>query len=71
LRSLDFRRYEETKMGSLEILNAIQAKVEVPKAARKGPFYVEGKLGNYTAMVDTGATNNFREEKEAEPLGVK
>lgn len=43
----------------------------MPKAARKGPFYVEGKLGNYTAMVDTGATNNFREEKEAEPLGVK
>ena len=59
------------KMRSLKILNAIQAKVEVPKAARKGPFYVEGKLVNYTAIMDTRATNNFREEKEAKPLDIK
>ena len=52
---------EETRMGSLQILNAIKAKVEVPKTEKRGRLYVEAKVSNQVvkALVDTGASNNF------------
>jgi hypothetical protein len=64
---------EETRMGSLQILNAIKAKVEVPKAEKKGRLYVQTKVSNQVvkALVDTGASNNFLQEEEARWLGIK
>ena len=66
-------RQEETKMGSLRLLNAIKAKVDVTKATKKGRMYVEAKVCNFDtrALVDTGASHNFVEVKEAKRLGLQ
>ncbi|XP_050212403.1 uncharacterized protein LOC126663714, partial [Mercurialis annua] len=66
------RQREETKMGSLQILNAIKAKVEVPKTEKKGRLFVEAKIGGQLvkALVDTGASNNFLQVEEAKKLGI-
>ncbi|GFZ17469.1 hypothetical protein Acr_26g0007390 [Actinidia rufa] len=52
---------------------AAQAKVDSAKATKKGRMYVEAKVcGSSTcALVDTGASHNFIEIKEAERLGLK
>ena len=46
-------------MGSLQILNAIKAKVEVPKTEKRGRLYVETKVSNQVVktLVDTKASN--------------
>ncbi|XP_071688951.1 uncharacterized protein [Rutidosis leptorrhynchoides] len=60
-------------MGSMQILNAINAKVEVPKVMAKGLQFVEVYVrGNRVrALVDTGATHNFVSTEEAKRLGIK
>ncbi|KAK2969916.1 hypothetical protein RJ640_000529 [Escallonia rubra] len=67
-------------MGSLQILNALHAKVvaKVPTGEGQasmgnGLFYVEAKLNGKPAqvMVDTGATHNFVTMEEAKRLGLK
>ncbi|XP_071687808.1 uncharacterized protein [Rutidosis leptorrhynchoides] len=60
-------------MGSMQILNAIKAKVEVPKVMAKGLQFVEVYVrGNRVrALVDTGATHNFVSTEEAKRLGIK
>ena len=67
------RPYEETKMGSLQILNAIKAKVKIPRSEKKGQLYVTTKVGGHEvqALVDTRVTHNFLEVKEADRLGIK
>ncbi|VFQ66115.1 unnamed protein product [Cuscuta campestris] len=61
---------EEERVGSLQLLNAIKAKVEMPKTGKKGRLFVEAKIGRYTAkaLVDTGVSNNFLREEEARKL---
>lgn len=61
------REASDPRLGSLQLLNAITARVKVLKSRRKGRTYVITKVGgNETkALVDTGATNNFIELKEA------
>jgi hypothetical protein len=60
-------------MGSLQLLNAIKAKVEVPKTERKGRMYVMTKVNGLEtrALVDTGAYHNLIEVDEAKRLGIK
>ena len=69
------RRQQEIqdRVGSLQVLHAIKAKVEEPKPERKGRLYVEAKIDNKSAraLIDTGATNHFLEVKEASRLGIK
>lgn len=66
-------RQQENKMGSLQILNAIKAKVEVPKSEKKGRLYVLARVGeqDVRALVNTGATHNFLELNKAEQLGIR
>ncbi|VFQ91468.1 unnamed protein product [Cuscuta campestris] len=63
---------EEERVGSLQLLNAIKAKVEMSKSNKKGRLFVEAKIGRHTvkALVDTGASNNFLREEEARKLGI-
>ncbi|GFS32651.1 glycosyl hydrolase family 47 protein [Actinidia rufa] len=65
--------HEETKMGSLRLLNAIKAKIDVAKATKKGHMYVEVKVRGFNtrALVDTGASHNFIEVKEAKRQGLQ
>ncbi|XP_028794242.1 uncharacterized protein LOC114749870 [Neltuma alba] len=66
------REREEERVGSLQLLNAIKAKVEMPKSGRKGWLFVETEIGGHTvkALVDTGASNNFLRVEEAKKLGI-
>ncbi|XP_059670880.1 uncharacterized protein LOC132316418 [Cornus florida] len=67
------QQQEEAQMGSLQILNAIKAKTEVPKVAAKGLMFVEASInGTPTrALVDTGASHNFVSIDEARRLGLQ
>lgn len=62
---------EETKMGSLQLLNSINVKVEMLRSARKGRMYVMAKVSGFDtkALLDTGALYNFLEVGEAKGLG--
>ncbi|GFZ14973.1 hypothetical protein Acr_24g0011630 [Actinidia rufa] len=62
---------EETKMGSLQLFNAIKATVDLTKG--RGRMYVEAKVRSFDthALVDTGASRNFIEVKEAKRLGLQ
>ncbi|KAK2989246.1 hypothetical protein RJ640_030998 [Escallonia rubra] len=70
---------ERVRLGSLQVLNALQRK-NVPQvltgegqaSMSKGLLYVEAKLNGKPAhvMVDTGATHNFITMDEAERLGL-
>ncbi|XP_071695670.1 uncharacterized protein [Rutidosis leptorrhynchoides] len=64
---------EDVCMGSMQILNAIKAKVEVPKVMAKGLQFVEVYVreNRVRALVDTGATHNFVSTEEAKRLGIK
>ncbi|GFY87141.1 hypothetical protein Acr_05g0007800 [Actinidia rufa] len=64
---------EEAKVGSLRLLNAIKAKEGKTKAPRKGRMYVEAKVRGFNtrALIDTGASHNFIEVKEAKKLGLQ
>ncbi|GAV66072.1 Asp_protease_2 domain-containing protein, partial [Cephalotus follicularis] len=55
------QRREEAKMGSLQFLNAVKAKVHVPKNSGLRPTTTIGGQP-IKALVDTGATNNFISE---------
>ncbi|KAL9269612.1 Cationic amino acid transporter 1-like protein [Drosera capensis] len=59
-------------MGTLRLLNAMTAKDELSKP-KKELLFVQAKLeGKETKpLVDTGATHNFLDFKEAERLGIK
>lgn len=61
------------KIGYLQLLDAIKAKVEVLKMERNGRLFVEAKVKGHTvkALLDTGATHNFLEVKEANRLGIQ
>lgn len=63
---------QESKMGSLQLLSAIQAKREPPKKEKKGRLFLEAKIGGQPvkALVDTGASNNFLQHLEAKRLGI-
>ncbi|XP_059663382.1 uncharacterized protein LOC132309045 [Cornus florida] len=67
------QQQEEAQIGSLQILNAIKGKTEVPKAAAKGLMFMEASInGTPTrALVDTGASHNFVSLDEAKRLGLK
>ncbi|GAV89136.1 LOW QUALITY PROTEIN: gag-asp_proteas domain-containing protein, partial [Cephalotus follicularis] len=69
----DDQRREEAKMGSIQFLNAVKAKVHVPKNASEGTMSVETIIGGQTikALVDTGATNNFISEDMANRLCLR
>ncbi|GAV91393.1 gag-asp_proteas domain-containing protein [Cephalotus follicularis] len=60
-------------MGSIQFLNAVKAKVHVPKNASEGTMSVETIIGGQTikALVDTGATNNFISEDMANRLCLR
>ncbi|KAH7663392.1 Acid proteases protein [Dioscorea alata] len=62
----------ESKMGSLQLLSAIKAKMEAPKMEKKGRLFLEAKIGGQLvkALVDTGASNNFLQHHEAKRLGI-
>ncbi|GFS29830.1 hypothetical protein Acr_00g0008700 [Actinidia rufa] len=62
--------HEETKMGSLQLLNAIKTKVDLAKNTKKGHMFVEAKVRGFNtrALVNTGASHNFIEVKEAKRL---
>ncbi|GFY94853.1 hypothetical protein Acr_10g0002380 [Actinidia rufa] len=64
---------EEAKVGSLRLLDAIKAQVGKSKAPRKGRMYVEAKVRGFStrALIDTGASHNFIEVKEAKRLGLQ
>ncbi|GFY82540.1 hypothetical protein Acr_02g0007800 [Actinidia rufa] len=66
-------RQEEAKVGSLRLLNAIQAKMGKTKVPRKGRMYVEAKVHDFNtcALIDTGASHNFIEVKEVKRLGLQ
>ena len=66
-------RHEEAKVGSLRLLNAIKAKMDLAKTTKKGRMYVEAKVRGFNtrALVDTGASHNFMEVKEAKRLGLQ
>ncbi|CAH9095580.1 unnamed protein product [Cuscuta europaea] len=66
------RDEETSKMGSLQILNALKAK-PMPTTTSKGLMYVEAYInGKPTrALVDTGATHNFVTEEEAKRVGLQ
>lgn len=61
-----------SKMGSLQLLNALKAN-PVVKPTSKGLMYVEARINGKPTrvMVDTGATHNFMAIDEAVRLGVK
>lgn len=70
-------QHDVANMGSLQLLTALQA--TIPKAStvsatseRKGRLFARGKIGGkeVRALVDSGATNNFLDVKEAQRLGV-
>ncbi|GAV83489.1 LOW QUALITY PROTEIN: gag-asp_proteas domain-containing protein, partial [Cephalotus follicularis] len=63
----------EAKMGSFQFLNAVKAKVHVPKNAPEGTMFVETTIGGQPikALVDTGATNNFISEDMGKRLCLK
>ncbi|GAV67228.1 gag-asp_proteas domain-containing protein, partial [Cephalotus follicularis] len=69
----DDQRREEAKMGSIQFLNAVKAKVHVPKNAFEGTMSVETIIGGQTikALVDTGATNNFISKDMANRLCLR
>ncbi|KAK2988587.1 hypothetical protein RJ640_011557 [Escallonia rubra] len=72
-------KYETVRIGSLQVLNALQ-KRNVPQvptgkgqaSTSEGLLYVEAKLNGKPAhmLVDTGATHNFITMEEAERLGL-
>ncbi|GJW66461.1 putative retrotransposon gag domain, aspartic peptidase domain protein [Tanacetum coccineum] len=59
-------------MGSIRILNAINAKTKVPKVVGKGLQYMEATINGVKvcALVDSGATYNFVADDEAKWLGI-
>ncbi|KAK2970448.1 hypothetical protein RJ640_015544 [Escallonia rubra] len=70
---------ESVRIGSIQVLNALQRKnvPQVPTgkgqaSMSKGLLYVEAKLNGKPAhvMVDTGATHNFITMEEAKRLGL-
>ncbi|KAK2978469.1 hypothetical protein RJ640_003223 [Escallonia rubra] len=70
---------ESVRIGSIQVLNALQGKnvPQVPTGKRQasistGLLYVEAKLNGKPAhvMVDTGATHNFMTMDEAERIGL-
>ncbi|GAV67223.1 Chromo domain-containing protein/gag-asp_proteas domain-containing protein, partial [Cephalotus follicularis] len=69
----DDQRREEAKIGSLQFLNAVKAKVHVPKDAPDGTMYMETIIEGQPikALVDTGATNNFISKDMAKRLCLK
>ncbi|GAV59405.1 gag-asp_proteas domain-containing protein [Cephalotus follicularis] len=60
-------------MGSIQFLNAVKAKVHVPKNAFEGTMSVETIIGGRTikSLVDIGATNNFISEDMANHLCLR
>ena len=64
---------EARKMGSLQLLDGIKAKVEVPKIEWKDHLFVEAKVKDHKvkALLDTDATHNFLEKKEANRMGIQ
>ncbi|XP_022872717.1 uncharacterized protein LOC111391700 [Olea europaea var. sylvestris] len=58
--------------SSLQLLNALNAKVVPASNNDRGLMYVEAQVNSRPAlsMVDTGATNNFITEDEARRLGL-
>ncbi|KAK2973974.1 hypothetical protein RJ640_013535 [Escallonia rubra] len=70
---------ETVRIGSLEVLNALQRKnvpqvptIEGQTLTSKGLLYVEAKLNGEPTqvLVDTGVTHNFMTMEEAERLGL-
>lgn len=63
---------EEKNVASLQLLNSIKAKVEVPKNEKKERLFAKAKIRGHTvkALVDTRATNNFTTIEEAKRLGI-
>ncbi|GJS85676.1 putative nucleotidyltransferase, ribonuclease H [Tanacetum coccineum] len=59
-------------MGSIRILNAINAKTKVPKVVGKGLQYMEATINGVKvcALVNSGATYNFVADDEAKWLGI-
>nr|GEU66337.1 hypothetical protein VITISV_008583 [Tanacetum cinerariifolium] len=76
LNGLSAQEDEEASDGesmcSIRILNAINAKTEVPKVVGKGLHYVEATINGVKvrALVDSDATHNFVADDEAERLGI-
>jgi hypothetical protein len=63
---------EDTRMGSLSFLNAVETKEDPPKSRPYLQFVnVKIKGSDIQALVDTGATHNFIAESEAKRLGVR
>ncbi|GJU61059.1 putative retrotransposon gag domain, aspartic peptidase domain protein [Tanacetum coccineum] len=63
---------DDRSMGSIWILNAIKAKMEVPKVVGKGLQYVEATINGVKvrALVYSGAIHNFVADDEAKRLGI-
>lgn len=63
---------QELKIGLMQIINALKAKMEKPRMGSKGRMFVEAKVGGQgmNALIDPGATNSFLDEKEARSLGI-
>ena len=63
---------QEMKIGTLQLLHALKAKMEKPKNKSKRVMFVEANMGGQgvKALVDPSATDNFFEEKEAMRLGI-
>nr|GEZ86405.1 Gag-Asp_proteas domain-containing protein [Tanacetum cinerariifolium] len=59
-------------MGSIRILNAINAKTDVPKVIGKGLQYVKETINSVMvyALVNSGATHNFVGDDEAKWLRI-
>ena len=63
---------EDTRMGSLSFLNAVETKEDPPKSRPYLQFVnVKIRGSDIQALVDTGATHNFIAESEAKRLGVR
>lgn len=63
------RRDEEKKIASMQLLNAIQAKVEEQP---RGRMFVETEIGGKTfkALVDTGADTVYMAKELADEIGL-
>lgn len=72
IRKEDKETNEERKMGSLQLIDAIKDKVEIPKTKQKWSLFVEAKIQGHVVKVllDTGAKHNFFEVKEENSLGI-
>ncbi|XP_044497624.1 uncharacterized protein LOC123219699 [Mangifera indica] len=64
---------QEARVGSLQILSAIKAKVDVPKSEKLGRLYTTAQIGDQEVrvLVDTGASHNFMEQKKDDQLGLR